>query len=454
MFDINFEEDILSKALVDGEYLRRSARLLDVHHFNSPQHSWVWKTTRDIFDRYREGATPRLMITKARDDYPDDDDREVVVELLKKLYKRKAKAPKATLEELEKFVRAVNAQLALEEAARNLEKGKIEKVYEGLRHLTKSDVRAREYTHGRWIEDFDKRQAERKYRKEHPEEFTRIPTGFKRLDRVIDGLELGEFGLVMSTTGQGKSIMLTNLCYNAVRLQFPSVYFTLEMPERQIAQRQDARWLRIPYDKFKHYDFTRRELASIKKRLAKVRKRWSNMLHIIEMPLRRANIESIRGALDDLKVKYDFKPKAIFVDSADHLKGVGRFESYRLEQSEVYWDCASLAMEGYALWTSTHAGKEWAKKIAEAEATGESYDKARIADVVVTLNTPEKKTRRTKISSDDDDEAPPPKTTPPTKGKYVELYLAKYRDGESKINIPLDAEFKRMYMRELEETDD
>jgi hypothetical protein len=215
----------------------------------------------------------------------------------------------------------------------------------------------------------------------------------------------------------------------------------------------------MPYDRFKLFDFSKPEVEKIDKRLKAVHKKYSNLLHIVELPLRRATIETVRSVLEDLKAEYDFTPKLICLDSADHLRGVGKFEGVRLEQTEVYWDCAALAQEGYAVWTSTHAGREWAEKVAEAEAAGESYDKARIADIVLTLNTPKKKTRTTRVTTDDDDDEAKPATPKPSagstpKGKYVELYLAKYRDGDSKLTIPLDAQFSRMYIRELEEGDD
>jgi len=103
--------------------------------------------------------------------------------------------------------------------------------------------------------------------------------------------------------------------------------------------------------------------------------------------------------------------------------------------------------DGYGIWSSCHAGREWAKAIATAEATGESYDKARIADIVCSLNTPESKTRSTKIVLEEEDEEEEIKATV---GEYVELYLAKYRDGPSHVTIPMDAVFSKMWIKELE----
>lgn len=454
-FDREFEESILAQTLRDSAYLKRASRLLDAHHFSTPQHAWVWGAIRSIWDKYRERATAKLILVKVKEDFKKPEQREPHIELVRKLFRKKTVAATATLELLGEFVRTVNAQLAMEQAAIDLEKGKLDDVYESLRKVSQRELKPKEYTKLDWIEGFKERQRERKYRKEHPDEFVRIPTGFKKLDAIIKGIELGELGLVLATTSRGKSIFLTNLAAAAVGREIPTVYFSLEMPARKIAMRQDARWLKMPYDKFKDFDFSSPELRAIKARLKKARKKWSGLFKIISYPIAKVDINVIRNALDDLWTEEKFRPQLILIDSGDHMNGVGRFESYRLEQKSVYMALSSLAEEdGYAIWSSTHAGRDWADSVATAEATSESYDKSRIADIVVSLNTPKKKSRTTKVEFDVDGEeikevAKPASTS--AVGTYLELFLAKYRDGLSKVTIPLDAEFSKIYMRELDE---
>lgn len=457
-FDKEFEESILAQTLRDTTYLKRASRLLDAHHFSTPQHAWVWAAVRSIWEEYRERATAKLIIAKAKEDFKKPEQLEVHIELVRKLYKIKPTAAVATLDQMSEFVRTVNAQLSMEQAATDLEKGKLTEVYEGLRRLTRKELKQKEYTKIDWIEGFKERQRERKYRKDHPDEFVRIPTGFKKLDSIIKGIELGELGLVLATTNKGKSIFLTNLAAAAVGRKIPTVYFSLEMPARKIAMRQDARWLKMPYDKFKDFDFTNPELRAIKKRLKVARKKWSSVLKIISFPIAKVDINVIRNALDDLWTEEKFRPQLILIDSGDHMNGVGRFESYRLEQKSVYMALSSLAEEdGYAIWSSTHAGREWADSVATAEASSESYDKSRIADIVVSLNTPKRKSRSTKVEFDVDGEEVKEATKSPKDyramavGTYIELFLAKYRDGLARITIPLDAELSKIYIHEMDE---
>lgn len=449
-FNKKFEEEILAQALKDIDYLKKASRILDTHHFNSQQFSWLWKVISDVWNKYRELASVRLILTRARVDFPKDEEREAYIELVNRLYRKKLKAPKATLDQLVIFTRTVNAQLSMEKAATYLEKNKLDHVYDTLRNLTRKDLKPRDYTKIDWIEEFEQRQQERREQKENPQEKTVIPTGFKRLDKIISGIQESELGLVLATTGKGKSVMLSNLAFTSVKRGFPTVYFALEMPARQIAMRQDARWLGMSYNKFKNYDFTPSELRKIDKKLKRIHKSWKGKLKIISMPLRRADINTIRGALDDLQTDEGFVPKLICIDSGDHLQSANKTESFRLQQTSVYWDLKTLAEDGFAVWSSTHAGREWAKLIATAEATGESYDKARIADIVLSLNTPQRKSRSTRIAITDSGEEVEEEENISTVGEYVELYLAKYRDGRSRVIIPMDAEFSRMFIKEIE----
>ena len=347
-------------------------------------------------------------------------------------------------------MRFVNAQLALEKSAKALEGDKIDDVYDIMRQVSQRDLRPREYTRIRWIEEFAERQAERKHRREHPEEYTSIPTGFKRLDRIITGVQLGELALVLGTTGRGKSIMLTNLAHHAMSRGYKVAYFGFEMPARQIAMRQDARWLQIAYKKFKDYEFSPSELRDINRRLKRMKGKWKGRFEIFSMPVRSADINTVRGALDDARIESGFRPQLLLFDSADHLKPTGKQESFRLDQANVYWACKGLAEEdGYAIWSSTQAGKEYATRIATAESASESYDKGRISDLMISLNEPKKNSRATKVVDDDEDDTEPEDSmSEATRGRYLEMHLAKYRDGESRISIPLDAEFEKMMIQE------
>lgn len=464
MFDVEFENDIIGQSFRDEAYLKAAVRICDAHHFGTREHAWLWKVISDNWNKYRERTTGRILAGRAKDDFPDETKRKPYVALAVKLMKVRPTAPKAALEELSKFVRHVTLQLALEESAKQLEKGDLDAAEVAVAKGARAPTTARIYTHIQWIEEFEERQAARRYEKEHPDEFTVIPTGIKQLDKALSGgARKGEVGLVMGTTGRGKSVLLSNIGHAGVARGFGAVYFALEMPAKQVAMRHDARWSRLRYDQFKGFDFKPSELRTLDAQLKRAKTRMANKFHIISMPVKSADIRTIRAALDDLRDEHDFRPDMILMDSADHLRHVDKsLDSYRLQQAEVYWALKQLAEEeGYVLWSSVHAGREWATTIATAEATSESYDKARIADLIVSLNDPNAKVdrrRKAVISSDEDEDEEPEEVKGFASGaegpRRLELFLAKYRDGLSKLKIDLDADFTRMIMSEAGEKAD
>lgn len=461
-FDAAYEDSVLAESLRDEAFLKRAARVCAQHHFATKERAWLWGVIHDNWTKYHERTSGKIVASRARREFDKVDKRRPYLLLARKVFRTRSKNPQAVLEELERFVRHVNVQLAIEESATMLEKGKIDDAEQAIAKASRSVARTRPYTHIRWIEEFPERQAQRKYEREHPDEFTTIPLGFPRIDKTLSGGgRKGELALIMGTTGRGKSIFLTNSVQACVARGYNAIYFGFEMPARQIAARQDSRWTGMQYSKFKGYDFKPSELRTVRRRLKKARKQFRNRLHIVSMPVRSANIQDVRNAIEDLRQDHGFEADAIFLDSADHLRSLETYGgNFRLQQAEVYWSAKELAEEdGYFVMSSTHAGREWATKIATAEASSEAYDKSRIADMVMSINDPNemrRKGRKTVIADDDEDDEDDEELGEPTVkdgAKLMELYLGKYRDGDSRFMVNVEADFACMTMKEVKESD-
>ncbi len=463
-FDIEFEHDVIACSLREDAFIKKAARIADAHHFSTKEAAWLWRVISETWANFSERPSPRLVLARAESEFKESEKRKPYIALAVKLFKHKATAPKAALDELGKFVRQVNLQISLEQSAKHLEKGELDEAESVMYKGARSSGRERNYTHIDWWGDFDARQTARKHEKEHPEEFTVIPTGMKQLDKALSGgARKGEVCLIMGTTGRGKSVLLNNVGHAGIKHGFGAVYFALEMPARQVATRADALWSGLRYDQFKGFDFKPSELRELMERRRRGMKRYKDKFHIISMPVKSADIRTLKAALDDLRDEKGFVPSLVLVDSGDHMRSVDRtLDQYRLQQAEVYWSLKQLAEEdGYVLWSTVHAGREWAHQIATSEATSESYDKARIADLIVSLNDPNSrpgKRKKTIVMSDDDDEDEPEevKTADATEAasRRMELYLAKYRDGVSKLKIELDADFSRMMLKEVDAKDE
>jgi len=446
-FDLEFETDILSRCLVDKEYLQEASIVLKSHHFSTQELSWCWETINAVWSKNKELTKKKIFVLRTRKLH--DDVKLDYLRIISDLYKRKPESPKTVLDELKKFILFVNAQKTLENALTKIEKNDIDGAYNEFASAVKKKEISNEYKSVDWFGEFLDRQKNRKQerilREEHPELIKRIPTGIKKIDKIMSGgIQKNELGLVMATTSQGKSSLLTYFTYEALIRKYKVVYFTFEMTVEQVATRQDAIWLKLNYEKFKNYDFDQKDMIYIKNKLIKSRKRFRNPLKIASYKMGYPNVNSIIKILDDYKEE-GFVPDLLIIDSPDHMRSIERYKEMRLEQKAIYQDCKALA-EKYPIWVSVHAGREWRNKIATSEAAGESYDKSKIADIVITLNTPDKKSRTTKMPFDEfDDEEPMIEPG----HRFIELYLAKYRDGEARISIPIDANFKQYIFTEI-----
>jgi replicative DNA helicase len=452
-FDLEFETQILAQAIRDDAFVKSAIRICEQHHFGTREHAWIWGVISDVWKKYHERASGKIIVSRAKIDHPDHKKRLPYLKLASKLARTKPRHPKAALEELSRFIREVNLQLALEKSADALSKGNLETAELAVSRLDRT-VCERKYTLVPWIEGFTERQDARRYEREHPGEFKVIPTGWKTLDKALNGgMRAGELGIIMGTTGRGKSIAATNVTMASVRRLHNTLYIVTEMSARQVAQRQDAIWTGMRYDQFKTWSFDAAELRVIAAALKRSLKRFTNKLHIASIPVRSSTIIDVRYMLDDLSSEHDFTPDIIVFDSGDHLRSTDKsLDSYRLRQADVYWELKRLAEEdGFIVWSTVQAGKEYANVTATSEATSESYDKGRIADAIISINDPNAGRKSVELDEDesDDDVAEIEGARDTDDGiQRLEMFLAKYRDGRSKIKIPLLADFARMKISE------
>lgn len=459
-FDTKIEDTILAHAMRNVAFVKQATRVCRAHHFAGKERAWIWNLIYEQWTKHKEPLSTRILVRRLRRDFSDVEKRKPYVAQVRKLAQLRPKNPKASMAELERFVRATEVHIALEESAKALGRGDVDAAEVAIAKASRSPIRQRNYTHVKWIEELDARQEQRKHEHDHPEEFTVIPLGIPSIDRALKGgLRKGELAVIMGTTGRGKSMCLTNVTQSAIARGYRVVYFGFEMNARQLASRQDSRWSGIQYDRFETYNFAPSDLRRLERRTLKAKRRFANRLHIISMPIRAATMDDVNGALDDLRTDHQFEADLIVFDSVDHLRARETYGGeYRLQQSEVYWAAKSLAEEdGYAVFTSTHAGREWAKRIATAEASSEAYDKSRIADVIMTINDPSEmrrdKRRGVTVSDDDEDSEGDGETVSIATGsKLMELYLAKNRSGGSHFKVPIECDFSRISVREARGT--
>ncbi|KKL21164.1 hypothetical protein LCGC14_2448170, partial [marine sediment metagenome] len=226
----------------------------------------------------------------------------------------------------------------------------------------------------------------------NPGSFFIVKPPYKCLSSVVDGIQPGEVGSITAITSAGKSIMLHDWGANALLDSINVTHITLENTEWQTNQRYDSRILDVPYDIIKHYNYTQKQLRQIERNIKAVDKMIGEKLTVIKAPMKTTNVITIEQALRELEIG-GFYTQFLIIDYADIMNAVEKFESFRLTQGGIYWDIKALALDrNLPILTATQApslygipNKKGQVPLPTAEATGESYWKARILDIILTL---------------------------------------------------------------------
>jgi len=149
-----------------------------------------------------------------------------------------------------------------------------------------------------------------------------ILTGYKQLDKVLNGLRKQEFLLIGGETGSGKSISLCNFAVqmwmqkNTIDVHsnfskgYNGVFFSLEMPLQDTFQRKLARMAMVNQRKIRDAKLDTDELARLKKAVTFI-ENYPYTLEIVDAS-QGCTLEFIETTLLDIKSRYI--PDFIIID--------------------------------------------------------------------------------------------------------------------------------------------
>lgn len=256
----------------------------------------------------------------------------------------------------------------------------------------------------------------------------RIPTGIPGLDDVLQGgLAKGEMGILLAEAKKGKSIGLIHMGAMSLMMRTGSVaHFVLEGSTFQTATRYQSRLSLIPHIRIKRDILTDEE----RDKLDEIDRKFRKKMAIIAMNTRwDYTIDDIDTKLRQQE-RVGSKPDLVIVDYGDLLTTRVRMEM-RFQQAEVFRGLKMLAMmHNVALWTASQATKpkdDERENVLRARDVAESYEKARITDLLVTLN----QTARERLMG------------------IMRFHIDIYRDNEADRTILPIVDFSRMILHSM-----
>ncbi|WGH28203.1 MAG: replicative DNA helicase [Candidatus Shikimatogenerans bostrichidophilus] len=96
-----------------------------------------------------------------------------------------------------------------------------------------------------------------------------IPSGFKKLDKIILGFQKSDLIIIASRPGMGKTSFALSLIKNLIEKNIGVGFFTLEMSNTQIIIRLISLMTNITYDKLKTFNLNKSEINYLKNNFKK-----------------------------------------------------------------------------------------------------------------------------------------------------------------------------------------
>ena len=241
------EECVLGSILIDPDAIHEVNHILQPESFYLVKHGWIYEAILALSqsDRPIDPVTVSTELEK-RDRLKEIGGESYIIDLISVVptsvnvlaYAREVKAMRVRRELIEAARVTVNL-------ARDLETPIAEVVGQSENAMFQVAART-ESRNARTISAVAHEHMERMEYLNENEGSDTIPTGFTDLDfHLGGGFERGDFIVVPGDTSMGKSSLLLSMLTNMARKGFKVAHFSLEMPARQLFQRQVAAASRV-----------------------------------------------------------------------------------------------------------------------------------------------------------------------------------------------------------------
>jgi hypothetical protein len=166
-------------------------------------------------------------------------------------------------------------------------------------------------------------------------------------------------GVSSHNTGVGKTLVMCHMAAAYLSQGRNVLYITMEMSEERIAERIDANLFDVPID----------QIATLSKdlfdkKIDKISSKTKGHFVIKEYPTASAHVGHFRALLNELKMKKNFLPDAIFIDylnicASYRMKGLGgSINSYSFVKS-IAEEIRGLAVEyNVPIWSATQVNRD------------------------------------------------------------------------------------------------
>lgn len=425
---ITWQQDILAALLSNVDTVRQAKGILKPIYFTSVPYRWLCKKIFNHYENYNGSLLEkRSLIIELKKYIKDPDEYKAYRTVLLPLYKSKIAVPHI-IENIQDWARIQSFALLLNKAAKLGEQGNLKEAEEAITSSFLFDVTRKDYILRDYTETWQARQRYRKDLKEQAKEGVRKQVRFNLgpLDDVCQIFtDTSALVVLAATSGIGKSIFSINIGANSFLNDLKVAHFVFENILEQAEGRYDSRILNHSYRDLMRYNWAKKKLNKAVRQMRILRRKFKNNLQLIHFPLDTCSIIDTERVLRELELSRGWKPDVIIYDSLDHMLPSAKQENHRLNVSKVYKDAKRQSeIRRIPVITTSHLKASERHQLARQEGFSESYDKARLADVWITISQT--------IEQEDNQEAV--------------FFLDKNRDDVGNLKLLVDLVYETMFL--------
>lgn len=370
-----FQEKVFQGMLTDPLWAGQMVEVVNPEYFDLKYLCFLCEKYFSYYKKYKTFPTLTILITIIKEDLTRSKDSILRDQIIEYLHRMKTNPDMGDLQYVKdkslEFCKRQAFKEALEQSVELIQTEKYESVLSIMKEAI--SVGMPNTTGHDFFSDIEARFVQ----------INRLvcPTGLNRLDAqdiLRGGLGRGELGVIAANTGVGKSHFLVAMGCAAMRAGKDVIHYTFELSEHETGKRYDSNLCDIPSNEI----ISNKALV-----LSKYEKMELGRLVIKEYPTGAATVLTLRNHIEKLMLK-GFKPSLITVDYADVMKSSRAYDSLRHELKLIYTELRNLAVDlNMPIWTASQANKDSSKAdIVGLENLGESYAKAQVADVVLSIS--------------------------------------------------------------------
>lgn len=366
---VQLEKELLHILLKDIFSLRRFHSRINKDWFSDDCREEIFDILIEHFQFYNVCITREIFLFELEKRYGKDGDdadnskkkKELILEFDNDIALKNSDSIEVIIDKLNEADLATGLNATAENIYFNLKEGKTDEAYNLMRSATVNLKTNKKV--GKIValhKDSAEWEAEIKRRKDEPEKYAGIKTGFLKFDYMTGGLFPAELTIVFALSGKGKSTVLKNIGSRIQQQGFNVLHVCNEENEFQVQTKYHALQSRIEYNKFKRGSYSDEEFKSWqdfnKKEVAR-----GGDIYILEIP-QQTDATLIEQAYHELKLQ-NVHIDVIIVDYLDLMAPAFKAYSENDEQGKVTNDLKQLAINCHCpVLTATQAGTQTEKQ--------------------------------------------------------------------------------------------